>query len=283
MKIKKAIFMYIALTIFFTFSLALLFDGLEMDMLAPFLMLIPLFVSLVIQKGVLKKPIFGENGLGFILGKKRYLLLGPFFSFIFLVIVYSISYLFNPHLFSIEQAYMTVQDLATFSESSSLVTNILIAGAIQLLLAPLVNILIFIGEEVGWRSFLYPYFISVYGKKGLVFGGLTWGIWHAPMIYLYDLNFGHHHHLGLVFMIVFCVLVGIILQFIYYKSHSIFSVALMHGMLNITGGFIFAFSVKNEYRYFIDGATGIIGLIILFILACICYRRFPVQQDNLVA
>ena len=280
MKIKKAIFAFTTLTIFFTFGLALLFELLEMDMLSPFLMLIPLLTSLLIQKLMLKQPIFGPNGLGFQFGKKRYLFLGPVFSFLFIVIVYGISYVFNPYLFSIEQAYISIQDMATFNENSSLLTNILIAGAIQLLLAPLLNILIFIGEEVGWRSFLYPYLVSVYGKKGLIFGGLIWGVWHTPMIYLYDLNFGQHHHLGLIFMIIFCVLAGIILQFVYYKSHSIFSVALMHGMLNITGAFIFAFSVKSEYRYFVDGATGLVGLTILFIIAYICYQRFRVQQDS---
>src|SRR5699024_2908852 len=160
-------------------------------------------------------------------------------------------------------AYLSIhQDLLSFDENFSLMTNILIAGTIQLLVAPFLNIFIFIGEEVGWRGFLYPYLISVYGKKGLIFGGFIWGIWHAPMIYLYDLNYGPHHHLGLIFMIIFCVLAGIILQFVYYKSHSIFSVALMHGVLNITGAFILVFSIKSEYRYFVDGAMGLVGLTI---------------------
>ena len=212
MNIKRALFVFVTLTLFLTFGLAFLFESLEMDMLSPFLMIIPLLTSFLIQKLILKRPIFGSNGLGFRLGKKRYLFLGPLFSFLFIVIVYSISYLFNPNLFSIEQAYLSIeQDLVTFNENFSLSTNILIAGAIQLFVAPFLNIFIFIGEEVGWRSFLYPYLISTYGKKGLIFGGFIWGIWHTPMIYLYDLNFGKHHHVGLIFMITFCILAGIIL------------------------------------------------------------------------
>ncbi|MBU5468458.1 CPBP family intramembrane metalloprotease [Virgibacillus sp. MSJ-26] len=274
---KKTLVIFIASTLFLTSGLAFL--ALELDQFSPFLMIVPLITSFLVQKLVLRRPIFGKNGLGFQLGKKRYLFLAPLFSFLFIIIVYSISFMFNPNLFSIEQAYMSIQqDLLTFNEEFSLLTNIFIAGALQLLIAPFLNIFIFIGEEVGWRGFLYPYLISVYGKKGLIYGGLIWGIWHTPMIYLYDLNFGPHHHLGLIFMIIFCILSGIILQFIYYKSRSIYSVALMHGVLNISGSFIFIFSVKSEYRYFVDGATGMIGITILLFLAYMCYRRFPVQE-----
>lgn len=274
---KKALVIFVASTLFLTSGLAFL--ALELDQFSPFLMIVPLVTSFLVQKLVLKRPIFGKYGMGFQLGKKRYLFLAPLFSFLFIVIVYSISFKFNPNLFSIEQAYLSIQqDLLTFNEEFSLLTNIFIAGALQLLIAPFLNIFIFIGEEVGWRGFLYPYLISVYGKKGLIYGGLIWGIWHTPMIYLYDLNFGPHHHLGLIFMIIFCILSGIILQFIYYKSRSIYSVALMHGVLNISGSFIFIFSVKSEYRYFVDGATGMIGITILLFLAYMCYRRFPVQE-----
>ena len=282
MNIKRAVLIFIISTVVLTFCLAALFYFLEMHMLSPFLMLIPLITSVLIQKVLLKRPIFGSRGLGFQLGKKRFLLLAPLFSFLFMVIVYVISFLFNPHLFSIEQAYKVIRDLITYNENSSLLMNILKAALLQLILAPLLNILIFIGEEVGWRGFLYPNLISIYGKRGLVFGGLIWGVWHTPMIYFYDLNFGKNHHLGLVFMMIFCILAGIILQYIYEKSNSIYSVALMHGMLNVSGTFIVYFSVTKEHRYFIDGGTGIIGLFILLIIAYLCYRRFPVEQKTAV-
>lgn len=280
MNIKRAVVIFIISTVLLTFCLATLFHILEMDMLSPFLMLIPLITSIFVQKLLLKRPIFGSGGLGFRLGQKKFLLLAPLFSFLFMVCVYAISFLLNPDLFSNEQANKTVQGLITYNKDNSLWTNILIAGLIQLLLAPVLNIFIFIGEEVGWRGFLYPNLLSIYGKKGLIFGGLIWGVWHTPMIYFYDLNFGENHHLGLIFMIIFCILAGIILQYIYEKSNSIYSVALMHGMLNISGTFIFLFSVTKEHRYFIDGGTGIIGLLILLIIAYLCYRKFPVNTGT---
>ncbi|MBB4825889.1 membrane protease YdiL (CAAX protease family) [Sporosarcina luteola] len=212
------------------------------------------------------------------MGKKKFLVLAPLFSFLFIVIVYAVSFLLNPDLFSIEQTYKIVQDTVTYNENSSLFSNILIAALLQLLAAPLLNIFIFLGEEVGWRGFLYPNLLLVYGKKGLLIGGLIWGVWHTPMIYFYNLNFGNHHHLGILFMTIFCILAGIILQYFYEKSNSIYSVALMHGMLNISGNFIFLFSVEKEHRYFIDGGTGIIGIIILLPIAYFCYKHFQVKE-----
>jgi len=280
MNIKRAVLIFIISTVLLTFCLSTLIYLFEMDILSPFLMLIPLITSVFIQKLMLKQPIFGPGGVGFRLGKKKFLLLAPLFSFLFIVIVYAISFLLNPNLFSIEQAYTMIRDTITYNENTSLFMNILLAALLQLLIAPLLNIFIFLGEEVGWRGFLYPNLISIYGKKGLIFGGLIWGVWHTPMIYFFDLNFGKNHHLGLIFMTIFCVLTGIILQYIYEKSNSIYSVALMHGMLNISRTFIYLFSVTKEHRYFIDGGTGIIGLLILLIIAYLCYRRFPVKQKN---
>jgi uncharacterized protein len=118
----------------------------------------------------------------------------------------------------------------------------------------------------------------LYGKQGLIYGGVIWGIWHTPIIYFYDWNYGKNHHLGLVFMIIFCVLSGVILQYIFVKSGSIFSVSLMHGILTIAGLFIFKFSVVSEHRYFVDGGTGIVGLTILLVIALICYRKFPLES-----
>ncbi|MDN4606168.1 CPBP family intramembrane glutamic endopeptidase [Sporosarcina highlanderae] len=124
----------------------------------------------------------------------------PLFSFLFMVIVYGISYPLNPSLFSMDQANAVIQNTVTYNEDSSLLMKILIAA-----LLPLLNILIFIGEEVGWRGFLYPNLVTLYDKKGLIYGGVVWGVLHAPMIYFYGLNFGQSHHLGLIFKTTFCI------------------------------------------------------------------------------
>ena len=50
--------------------------------------------------------------------------------------------------------------------------------------APLVNTFAALGEEVGWRGFLYPQLKARFGiTAGRLIGGVIWGAWHFP---LYD-------------------------------------------------------------------------------------------------
>src|SRR5690625_5258926 len=138
MNIKKALFMFITLTLGLTVGLAFLLDLLGLNMFSPHLMLVPLLSSFLVQKLVLKRSIFGSNYFGFTLIKKLCLIFGTLFSFLFIIIVYGISFLLNPDLFSIEHAHIAAEhDLATYNENNSLLSNILLAGAIQLLVAPI--------------------------------------------------------------------------------------------------------------------------------------------------
>ncbi|MDN4606172.1 hypothetical protein [Sporosarcina highlanderae] len=61
---NRAVFFFIISTILLTSGLAALLYFFVMDALSPFLMLIPLLTTFVIQKAVLKRPVFGRSGLG---------------------------------------------------------------------------------------------------------------------------------------------------------------------------------------------------------------------------
>ncbi len=41
------------------------------------------------------------------------------------------------------------------------------------------------GEEIGWREYLLPKQVAVYGmRKGVLLNGFYWGIAHLPLIFL---------------------------------------------------------------------------------------------------
>ena len=103
--------------------------------------------------------------------------------------------------------------------------------------APLINMVFALGEEIGWRGFLYPQLKAKLGQeKGWLLGGVIWGVWHWPLIVLigYEYGFGY---VGFPFtgMLLFCVITaawGILHDVLYEKSGSIWVPAIFHGALN---------------------------------------------------
>ena len=48
-----------------------------------------------------------------------------------------------------------------------------------------------LGEEIGWRGFLYPQLEAGVGRrKGWILGGIIWGAWHWPLIWLIGYEYG---------------------------------------------------------------------------------------------
>ena len=93
------------------------------------------------------------------------------------------------------------------------------------------------GEEAGWRGFLYPQLKEKYGrKKGWLLGGMIWGMWHWPLIWLIGYEYGTEYPgFPIVGMLLFCVItiaLGILCDWLYEKSGIIWIPALFHGAFN---------------------------------------------------
>ena len=114
---------------------------------------------------------------------------------------------------------------------------VLLAALGALTYAPLLNTFAALGEEIGWRGFLYPRLKERYGRKtGLKLGGILWGIWHWPLIWLIGYEYGTEYAgfpaAGMLLFCVFTAACGILCDRLYEKSGSIWVPALFHGALN---------------------------------------------------
>ena len=109
--------------------------------------------------------------------------------------------------------------------------------------APLINMFLALGEEIGWRGFLYPQLKAGFGrKKGWILGGIIWGIWHWPLIWLIGYEYGAASgnpagYVGfpVIGMLLFCVITagwGILHDWLYVRSGSIWIPSLLHGAIN---------------------------------------------------
>lgn len=92
------------------------------------------------------------------------------------------------------------------------------------------------GEEAGWRGYMMPKMIKLWGVgKAVVIGGILWGVWHWPLT-LIGHNFGigyfGYPFTGFAGMCIMCVFMGIILTFLTYRSGSIWPAAILHAVNN---------------------------------------------------
>lgn len=96
-----------------------------------------------------------------------------------------------------------------------------------------------LGEEIGWRGFLFPELKKSFGRtKGVLLGGVIHGVWHFPLMILVGYEYGKNYIgaplLGFFAFCIFTVTTGIISDYLYEKSCSIWLPAIFHGLTNST-------------------------------------------------
>ena len=103
--------------------------------------------------------------------------------------------------------------------------------------APFVNMLLAVGEEAGWRGFLYPQLKAKFGKRqGWLIGGVIWGMWHWPLMWLIGYEYGTDYAgFPIVGMLIFCIFTtaaGVLCDWLYEKTNCIWIPSIFHGSIN---------------------------------------------------
>ena len=162
--------------------------------------------------------------------------------------------------------------------SYSLLVLINIVSAVTY--APLVNAVVSMGEEVGWRGFLYPQLKARYGRrKGWILGGIIWGAWHWPIIWLigYEYGFGYIGFpvVGMLVFCIFTVAIGILCDWLYERSGTIWLPSLIHGTFNAAANIPLMVCVVagGSARLLGPAPNGLLAGLPLLIVAVILYKR----------
>jgi membrane protease YdiL (CAAX protease family) len=154
------------------------------------------------------------------------------------------------------------------------VSTLLIAQSlIFVVIGPIVNIIPTMGEELGWRGYLLPKLrIFLSDRTALIITGAIWGIWHLPVIVMghnYGTGYWGYPWLGILTMIVFCVVLGIIEGYISIKLESVIPAAMIHSTVNAGAALPIIFA-KSGYNPLLGPAiTGLIGGLPFIVLAVI--------------
>ena len=121
---------------------------------------------------------------------------------------------------------------------------------------------ILIGEELGWRAFLYDKLEKLTGFHGsIIIGGIIWGLWHTPPLITIGLNFGKDA-LGfpvtnILLMCVFCIGAGAMIQMLRKMTDSVIAPIIAHAVIDTICNPIASIFLSEEI---VDGKNFQMGL-----------------------
>ncbi len=196
------------------------------------LMLCPGAVAVTLQRFVLRQPLLGL--LGAKVRPNAWFLRAWLFPPLVMVFALALS-LFVPGARYAPDMGGLPPEMAPFRQQvvaigiSPIVTMLLIGLAF----GPTLNAIGGLGEEIGWRGFLYAELHSLgFWKCSLVTGGL-WAAWHVPLFFE---GYGDRQYAlasGVGFT-AFAILLSPILHLVRSRSGSVVACAILHGTMSST-------------------------------------------------
>lgn len=148
-----------------------------------------------------------------------------------------------------------------------------------LLMGASINALFAFGEEYGWRNYLVNALRERKFWPAALFIGVVWGIWHFPLI-LMGHNYPNEPYWGVLMMVGFCVLAGVIELYFALKTKSMIVAAVMHGTINAVAGMTIYFTLGGND--FLNGMTGLAGFIVMVVtIICIWIYDKHIAKDGI--
>lgn len=174
------------------------------------------------------------------------------------------------------------QTLLTQQLASLGITDVEVYVITQFLLLPVIVIQASVsafGEELGWRGYLTTALSPMGFWPSALVIGVVWGLWHAPIILL-GYNFGRTDALGVVWMCIFTLFVGVLLQWSRYFTRSVWPAAVGHGALNATATYPMLW-VSTETDPLFGTSLGIPGWILVAVVIALLFvcRGFRPERD----
>lgn len=127
-----------------------------------------------------------------------------------------------------------------------------------------INLPFMFGEEFGWRGYLFQRTDRWSASRRVLFTGVVWGLWHAPLIAMGH-NYPGHPMSGIALMVLFCTALACLFDWSRWRSGSVWAPCVLHGLINGTAGATALFSWGGHPLVgSVAGLAGIIAVLLLF-------------------
>jgi membrane protease YdiL (CAAX protease family) len=230
--------------------------------LTPFIMLVPAFAAIIVKIKYFKK----QGVLGFNRCKPVYIVLSMLIPTLYLGLSYGGFWLYAKGSYSTD--FSTLIELAKanigngFSDGVALMILMLIVLPQSFLAA--------LGEEVGWRGFMFPTMQKLWGyKKALLVSGGIWACWHLPAIFFGLYLPGTSVVFAVPMFIVEMLAVTVIISWLRMRSNSIWPAAILHTAHNFLDQGVFQTMAKSDSSAYFTGETGIVTIGVTALIAAI--------------
>ena len=266
--------------------IAVIFSNNGNQMVFSIVMVITMFMPFMAAL-IARIPLKGMGWVPHLKGKIRYVFFALWVPALLSIIGGVLFFIIFPKAFDSE--FLTLRGLIEAGALEKLEAQgltipiyILISSIQAITFAPFFNMFAALGEEVGWRGALYPYLKEKLGvTKGRIVGGVIWGSWHWPVMIFAGYEYGKEYIgapvLGPIVFCLFTVMMGILCDYVYEKTETIWLPSLMHGATNAFT--IFAYLTKPEYADMAIlgpayiGIISMIPMIIMAVIICVKQKR----------
>lgn len=279
-KDSKSLIIFSVFVIIFLGIFSTLYYLYKNNIFLTILMLTPA-LSVVLTKLICKenfrdlylKPKFKRN-------KKWYIcayILTPIIAFLG-ALIYFIIFKNDFNLFGSSYA----MDVGVTSQGEY-IFNLVVMLLLAILVNPIMGIVQCFGEELAWRGYLLPRLNKKFSMQtAVIIDGVIWGLWHSPIIAM-GYNYGTENPiLGVISMIVFCIVIGTIASFLFYKTKSIWCPVLFHSALNGIDLYkpSMLFMSKPSNVFIGPDVLGIVGGIGFIITAIILFNKMKKYNES---
>jgi membrane protease YdiL (CAAX protease family) len=193
---------------------------------------------------------------------------------------------FDPTLSSVRQlAAAAARSMGGSTPTPDPKSVLLVETALAFLMAPVLNALPALGEEFGWRAYLQPKLMSLGGRRAMLWTGLIWGLWHAPIIALGH-NYGHDYPgfpwTGMLTMTWFTFVFGTFIGWASLRGGSVWPAVIGHGALNGIAG-VALLVMKGEPNPLLGpSVAGWIGSVPVALVALVLFLKREALEPNVV-
>lgn len=222
------------------------------------------------------------SSLGFRWPRLRYIGLGYGLPILYALLAYVPYWISNSGSLNVSQyAAFSASSLKLHTTTGALLLNLFLLLGFGVISSTTSGL----GEEIGWRGFLFPSLFRLIGPGGaILISGLIWAFWHYPGILGANYNSGGPAWVALLCFTWMVVAGAAIFGWLRVKSGSVWPAAIAHGSHNL---FIQAIcdpiTRQDKTSAIWTTEFGILLAVTTTIVALVCWLKFPPKtQDEIV-